>query len=133
MSEVVIITIPLLPPSVNAYVRHYTTGRHHLTPEASGFRNDLCLIARTAKRLDPSVQRFDVEIRVYLAPRNWVCVPDVDNLPKLILDALKLAGVFPDDRYISDMAVRRRQAATKRDERTVIRITEAVDEIELIY
>ena len=127
------IVIPLVPPSVNAYVRHYTTGRHHLTAEAVSFRDGLCLIARTAKRLDPSVQRFDVDIRVYLAERLWIQVPDVDNLPKLILDGLKLGGVFVDDRNVSDMAIRRRRAASKRDEKTLIVIRAAVDEQEEIY
>jgi len=130
-SSVTIITIPLIPPSLNRSVRfeaHY--GR--LSPEHRKFRDDVVLLSR-GKKAPILAERFDVEIRVYLAHRRWGNVPDVDNLPKLLLDGLKLAEVFPDDRFISDIHVRRRKAEGRADERTVVIIRAAVDLLEAIY
>lgn len=127
-----VITIPLLPPSVNHYVFHGNTRRHHLSRDAAKFRDDLCLISK-GKRAIAQSNRFDVEIRVYYVMRPWQHVPDVDNLPKLVLDGLKAARVFPDDRFISDLQVRRRRVSARSLERTQIRIREAHDDQEEIY
>ncbi len=130
-SSVTIIVIPLIPPSLNATVRHEAV-RGCLSKEHRKFRDDVCLLAR-GKKAPMLAERLDVEIRVYLAHRPWGTVPDVDNLPKLLLDGLKDAEVFQDDRYISDLRVCRRKATGREDERTVVIIRTAVDALEEIY
>lgn len=130
-SSVTIITIPLIPPSLNKSVG-FEARNGRLRTDHKKFRDDVILLTR-GKKAPLLAYRFDVEIRVYLAERPWSQVPDVDNLPKMLLDALTMAGVFPDDKFISDNAVRRRKANGPRDERTVITIRAAVDDIDEIY
>jgi len=130
-SSVTVITIPLIPPSLNQSVG-FEARNGRLRTDHKKFRDDVILLAR-GKKAPLLAERFDVEIRVYIAPRKWGNVPDIDNLPKAMLDALTAAGVFPDDRFISDCTARRRKANGIRDERTVITIRAAVDEVDEIY
>lgn len=130
-ASVTVIVIPLVPPSVNKTLTHEArTGC--MKSEHRKFRDDVIILAR-GKKAPILAERFDVEIRVYLAERPWQRVPDVDNLSKLLLDGLTKAEVFPDDKFISDIHVRRRKANGPRDERTVITIRAASDAVEQIY
>lgn len=129
MSEFLLITIPLIPPSVNATIRgEVQAGR--LKKEHRKFIDDVCLFAR-GKRAPAGP--LEVRMRVFLAPRRWQHVPDVDNLPKLVLDGLKAAGVFDDDRVISDLTIRRRRAQDRQDERTLIIVNSAADLEDEVY
>lgn len=130
-SRVTIITIPLIPPSLNATVA-FESRNGRMRPDHKKFRDDVVLLTR-GKKAPLLADRFEVEIRVYIAPRKWGQVPDIDNLPKALLDALKIAGVFPDDRFISDCTARRRKAKDLRDERTVITIRAAFDDVDEVY
>lgn len=130
-SSVTIITIPLIPPSLNSSVRH-TALYGRKSAEHKKFFEDVILLTR-GKKAPLLAERFEVEIRVYLAHRPWGHVPDIDNLPKALLDALKVAEVFPDDRFISDCTARRRKANGPRDERTVITIRAAFDAVDEVY
>lgn len=130
-TSVTIITIPLIPPSLNATVRN-TVLYGRKSTEHKKFVDDVILLTR-GKKAPVLAVRLDVEIRVYIAPRPWAQVPDIDNLPKALLDALKLAEVFPDDRFISDCHALRRKANGIRDERTVITIRAAVDDVDEVY
>jgi Holliday junction resolvase RusA-like endonuclease len=130
-SSVTVITIPLIPPSLNKSVG-FEARNGCLRADHRKFRDDVILLTR-GKKAPLLAVRFDVEIRVFIAQRPWNQVPDIDNLPKTLLDALTKAGVFPDDRFISDCTARRRKANGIRDERTVITIRAAVDLVDEIY
>ena len=130
-TSITIITIPLIPPSLNQSVG-YAARYGHKRQDHQKFKDDVILLTR-GKKAPLLAVRFDVEIRVFIAERPWEQVPDIDNLPKTLLDALVAAEVFPDDRFISDCTARRRKANGIRDERTVITIRAAVDEVDEIY
>lgn len=93
-------TVPLVPPSVNTYVRH-SAGRHYKTSKAKSFEDAVGLFAR-GKRCPG--ERFFVKIAVYLGPNEH---PDCDNLPKLVLDGCAAAGVFngKSDNHVQSVLV----------------------------
>ena len=88
MSDKLSFIVPLVPPGVNHYVRHYRNGAHRVTEEALAFKSALAIYAagRTVK-----AKRFAVTILVVKGKKDR---GDVDNYPKLVLDGLATAGVF---------------------------------------
>src|SRR6266849_7270735 len=97
-------TVPLVPPSVNHYVKHTRTGRHYVTKVALSFKSAVRLFARgrvvTAKK-------YAVEVKVFLGFRQR---GDGDNFLKVIGDGLKEAGVIH-----SDAAVKTWNVTVERD------------------
>lgn len=93
------IVVPLVPPSVNSYVRHTRKGGHYVTKEARAFRNAICVLAagRTV-----AAEQYEVRLSVYLGKGLH---PDVDNLPKCCLDALEDAGVIHSDAAVQKLTV----------------------------
>ena len=91
------LVIPLLPVSVNHYVRHTRSGRHYLTKEAKAFKNAVAIIARR-KKVD--AQSYHVDVHLYLGHGQR---GDVDNFNKLVLDALVDAGVIHSDAAVSEL------------------------------
>jgi Holliday junction resolvase RusA-like endonuclease len=81
------IVIPLIPESVNHYTQH-SKGRHFKNKRAQAFEAALPLYIRGQKVCG---ERFSVSLRFVLGPKQH---PDVDNLPKQVLDGLAKAGVF---------------------------------------
>lgn len=55
------ITVPLIPPSVNSYVRHTRSGRHYVTKEAKAFKQAVALLAR-GKALEADSYIVDIDI-----------------------------------------------------------------------
>jgi crossover junction endodeoxyribonuclease RusA len=116
LSDPIAFTVPLVPPSVNHYVKHTRDGRHYVTNEAKSFKSAVRLFSRgrvvTAKK-------YEVEFTVYLGFKQR---GDTDNFAKMVLDSLKDAGVIH-----SDAAVKRCIASVDRDRknpRTEIKVKE---------
>jgi Holliday junction resolvase RusA-like endonuclease len=101
MSDKLSFTVPLTPPSVNMYVRHYRSGAHVKTNEAIAFQE---LLAVKAKRRYVVGKRFRVTILIVLGKGDR---GDIDNFPKLVLDGLAKYGAFqsPRGKVLSDAHV----------------------------
>lgn len=98
-------TVPLVPPTVNMYVRHTRNGRHYVTAEAKAFKAAMCLLSKRAGIL-PAVERYEVEAHIYLGHGQR---GDVDNFAKCLLDGLQEAGIIESDALVSDLILRRRR------------------------
>lgn len=110
-------TVPLVPPSVNHYVKHTRSGRHYVTKEAKAFKEAVAIFARGKSAI---AKRYEVEIAIFLAKRQR---GDGDNFAKCVLDSLVSAGVIH-----SDAAVKKVSITKDRDwknPRTEITITES--------
>ena len=78
-------TVPLVPPTVNHYVKHTRKGAHYLTDEAKAFKDAVAIYAR-GKSIDDDAKRVQVAISIYLGKGMK---GDIDNYPKCVLDGLK--------------------------------------------
>lgn len=124
------LTIPMVPPGVNHYVRHTRNGRHYVSKQAEAFKEAVFLATErkfvVATGQDPA---FQVDAWVYLGKGQRA---DVDGFGKLILDGLAYAQVFQHkrpnwacmvpltDSYVTDFNIRkRRDAENPRTEITV--------------
>lgn len=106
-SEVIIIDVPVTPPSVNHYKvpalirtsNRATVKTWVLTPEAIAFREWVCVKAR-GKTLAPQSKRdrdrvrYQIIATVFLGKRQR---GDADNFWKCIADSLQHAGVIHSD------------------------------------
>jgi len=99
-------TIPCTPPSVNTYVRH-ARGNHYKTKAVKAFVEEVSLSYRA---LGVSLGAFSVS-KNYSVSALVQCKnrrsPDVDNFAKLILDSLVHVGIMQDDRYVSEICIRK--------------------------
>ncbi len=96
--------VPLLPPSVNHYVKHTRSGRHYVTNEAKAFMQAVAVCSnREAVRYD----HYFVEIYLNLGPKERM---DVDNCAKVVLDSLATAGIIHSDAFVTDLAIHKRRA-----------------------
>jgi crossover junction endodeoxyribonuclease RusA len=115
MSDSVHITVPLVPPSVNSYVRHTLKGKHYVTAEAKAFKEAVVLLSRGKS---VSAEAYSVTTHIFYGKGQR---GDLDNRAKLILDGLVDAGVIH-----SDAAIRELHMGKHRDEhnpRTEITVT----------
>ncbi len=96
-------TIPLVPPSVNHYVKHTRLGRHYVTREGLEFKKAVAIFARgqvvTAKR-------YELEAVIYLGHGQR---GDGDNFWKVIADGLVEARVIHSDAAVEDWILRKRR------------------------
>lgn len=107
-------TVPLVPPSVNHYVKHTRSGRHYVTAEAKKFKEAVAIFARGRSVV---AKEYEVQIGIYL-PKNGR--GDIDNFLKVTLDALVSANVIHSDAHIKDLAISKfRDAENPRTEITV--------------
>lgn len=97
------LTIPLIPPSVNRYVRHTRSGRHFVTKEAIDFKETVALIA---KGQSVDAKSYEVEFTVFLGMKQR---GDVANFEKMIGDGLVYAGVIKSDDWITDYHMHKRR------------------------
>jgi Holliday junction resolvase RusA-like endonuclease len=102
MSEVRIV-VPLLPPSVNRYVRHIRGGGHYLSPGAKAFIDAMAIFAR---RKSCFGKEYEVEFTVYHGKNDR---GDLDNRAKLVLDSLVKAGVIHSDAAVVDLYMHKRK------------------------
>jgi Holliday junction resolvase RusA-like endonuclease len=95
--------VPLLPPSVN----HYKVRRFYNSPAAKAFIDAVCIFSRKQPVLGAFYQ---VQVYYIMAPEEFLKW-DVDNFSKVTLDALKVAGVIRDDRYVVELNLTKQKAA----------------------
>lgn len=104
--DLIVIEVPLVPPSVNHYkkpiilkTRNGSVKSFALTPEAIGYREAVAIFAR-GKSLSPkgptarSKVRYAVACTVFLGEGQR---GDGDNFGKCVLDSLQYAGVIHSD------------------------------------
>jgi len=92
------ITVQGIPPSANHYVKH-SRGRHFRTPEAEAF---IWAVAIAAGSQQIRAKCYVVSIGVYMGKGDR---GDVDNFPKVCLDALVKARVIDSDAKIITLHV----------------------------
>jgi Holliday junction resolvase RusA-like endonuclease len=100
MSDQIMFTVPLVPVSVNHYVKHTRKGRHYVTKEAKTFKMALALFARGQKVV---AKKYSVQAIVYLGKGKR---GDGDNFGKVIGDSLRDAGVVHSDAAIKDWSIK---------------------------
>jgi crossover junction endodeoxyribonuclease RusA len=93
-------TVPLIPPSVNHYVKHTRNGRHYVTAEAKAFKEAVAIFAKGRVEAD----EYLVVSIVWLGAGQR---GDVDNFPKVVLDALVDAGVIHSDAAVREIRFRK--------------------------
>jgi crossover junction endodeoxyribonuclease RusA len=85
------LSVPLVPPSVNHYVKHTRDGRHYVTAAAKAYKQAVAICAR-GKRV--RAKQYEVKVVIYLGYRQR---GDADNFLKVIGDGLEEAGVIHSD------------------------------------
>jgi crossover junction endodeoxyribonuclease RusA len=122
MPREVSFTVPLVPPSVNSYVRH-SRGRHYVTAEAKAFKEAVSVIAAvTGSRLSRPTSEYSVVVFIWLGHNKR---GDIDNFSKVLLDSLVYAGVIHSDAAVTELTLRKgRDAQNPRTEITVKEIAE---------
>jgi len=95
-------TVPLVPPTVNHYIKHTRSGKHYVTGEAQAFKDAVAIFARGQF---VKAKKFAVTIRIVFGKGDR---GDWDNFPKLVCDGLACAGVFRDlkGKRVSDAHVK---------------------------
>lgn len=107
-------TVPLVPPSVNMYVRHTRTGKHYVTKEAKAFKYAVAIFAK-GRRI--ASEPFEVAISVFLGKGRR---GDADNFQKVVLDGLVECGAIRSDAAARKVSVEKfRDWANPRTEITV--------------
>jgi len=104
LTDVMDFRVPLLPPSVNNYVRHARNGRHYVTDEAKMFMQ---AVAVYSKQQAVRFKGYYVEIWLNLGPKERM---DVDNCAKVVLDSLAKCGIIHSDAFVTDLALHKRRA-----------------------
>lgn len=113
MSVSLSFSMPLVPPSVNHYVKHFRNGGHAVTGEAAAFK---AAVAAFAAGGTVEGVRFRVTIIITVPVKGR---GDVDNFPKLVLDGLADAGVFRNKKgkRLTDSTVESLHVTLDRDAR----------------
>jgi crossover junction endodeoxyribonuclease RusA len=91
-------TVPLVPPTVNHYVRHLRSGRHIVTPEAIAYKDAVAILSQ-GQQVD--ARAYSVGLGIFLGKGDK---GDIDNFPKLVLDGLK-GHVFRSDAQVRRLVV----------------------------
>jgi crossover junction endodeoxyribonuclease RusA len=114
MSKLLTFTVPLVPPTVNHYVKHTRNGRHYVTAEARSFKDAVGIFAR-GEQLNGKA--YSVSFIVYLKAGQK---GDVDNFAKVVLDGLVSAGVIDTDAKVKTLTItKERDVENPRTEITV--------------
>ncbi len=95
------LTIPLVPPSVNHYVKHTRSGRHYVTQEAKAFKEAICILA-AGKAV--TAKRYAVVLKAFFGKGHR---GDVDNLGKCVLDGLVSAGCIHSDAAVDELTIQK--------------------------
>ena len=90
------VEIPLVPVSVNHYVKHTRSGRHFITSEAKTF---LKAVEICAGKKQIRGEEYALLVHVFFGKGQR---GDGDNLWKLIADGLVKAGVIHSDAAVKD-------------------------------
>jgi len=105
--QIAAITVPLVPPTVNHYVKHTRRGRHYVSGEAISFKEAVRLFS---KRQQVRGAQYKVEVWVHLGKGQK---GDIDNFAKVVLDGLKDAGVIDSDAKIANLHLYKRRSADR--------------------
>jgi crossover junction endodeoxyribonuclease RusA len=92
-------TVPLLPPTVNHYVKHTRSGRHYESSEAIRFKEALSVFARGRSI---RAEEYRVSVVIYLGKGDR---GDVDNYLKCVLDGCVDAGVIHSDAAVRKLSI----------------------------
>lgn len=111
-------SIPLVPPSVNHYVKHTRSGRHYKTKEAIAF---LAAVPICAGNRPVRHKFYTIEIILTLPPKAKL---DCDNSLKVILDGLVQGGQIHSDAAVTGLCVHKRRGAKAE---TWVRISRGAD------
>lgn len=100
--------VPLLPVSVNHYVRHTRKGIHYQTAEAKAFKNavSICCGRRYVR-----FPYYAVEIYVTLGPKQKI---DLDNCSKVVLDGMVEAGQIHSDAAVTSLVLHKKRGPESR-------------------
>lgn len=90
-------SVPFVPPSVNHYKKPDGRGSWFMTKEARAFIEAVTIFSNRRPVAGPF---FHVDLRFYLPAKSFLKM-DADNFEKVSFDALTIAGVIPDDRYVT--------------------------------
>lgn len=97
------------PPSVNRMWRTISkgrlAGRTLLSKEGRDYRKDVSENV-LLQRIPRHTLSGKLSVRIYACPPDHRA-RDLDNLPKGVLDGLKLAGVIADDRFVDELHITR--------------------------
>lgn len=91
------LTVPLVPPSANTYVRHTRTGRHYKPHSTIAWYEAVQVLSRGQKVTGSC---HSVTYKVYLGHGKK---GDVDNFAKCILDSLVKAAVLKSDASVIEI------------------------------
>jgi Holliday junction resolvase RusA-like endonuclease len=121
MSEPFYFSVPLLPPTVNHYKQPRCRGRWFKTAAAVAFIDAVCVFSRKTR---VTGNFYELDLSFYLGPSKWALSSnDLDNFPKVAIDALGRAGVITNDGRVLDLHLHKRFVALDRLERTEYRVT----------
>jgi crossover junction endodeoxyribonuclease RusA len=109
------LTIPMIPPSVNHYVKHTRSGRHYKTKAAGAFENAVLIFS---SHIRETIEAGAVEATIYLGKGDK---GDVDNFGKVILDSLAATKIIRSDATVTDLILRKRR--DRKNPRTEITVT----------
>lgn len=94
------IEVPMCPPSANSYLKHNRYGQTYLSKKVGHFRMLMhAQWLRRKKEFSPQGTLFFV---ILVESTHWVTkkfthgIRDVDNVPKVVLDAFKKASKIDD-------------------------------------
>jgi len=92
------LTVPLIPPSVNHYVKH-SRGRHYRTAAADDF---MLLVKQAVKGRQVRAKAYAVSIAILLGQKQR---GDLDNFAKVVLDSLVKAGAIDSDSRVTSLGM----------------------------
>lgn len=96
-------TVPLIPPSVNDYVRHTRAGSHYRTAEAKAW-DEAVAVCAMGRRI--RAQAYCVSVVVYLGKGDR---GDADNFLKCVCDGAVKAGVIDTDAKVAEVHLTKRR------------------------
>ena len=99
MNGQIVFQVPLVPPSVNHYVKHTRNGKHYTTAESRSFKDAVALYAR-GQHIEEGP--YKVQISLLLGKSQRL---DIDNGLKVSLDALVFAGVIDSDANVKELHI----------------------------
>lgn len=91
------LSVPVIPPSANSYVRHTHSGGHYKPKETLSWYEAVAILSRGEK---VAGRCHSVTYRVYQGHNQK---GDVDNYAKCILDSLVKAGVLESDASVVEI------------------------------
>lgn len=104
------LVVPLVPPSVNSYVRHTRGGQHYKRPEVQAFKDAVSIMFLEGQQrnsyhlatITDRAVRYHVDLKIMLAGKQRL---DIDNGLKVVLDALKDCGAIHSDAAVHRLSV----------------------------